>query len=266
MSNDTLSITFDTYPNVTGSKTIISSSYSIYVLDCNDDDAAEPDYEYVSIPGRNGDLTLWNKRYKNKMITYKCLCTQNAMTNVPAFYEAILASPGYVRLEDTLHSTYFKRGVFEGAAAPGYADGGKTARFDLTFNCKPQKWLLSGEEEISITSSGVNITNPTNFPAYPLLMFKGYGSVYITEYYNTAHTHLYTFSITDSGITPSTQNKQIRYDSDIFDAWEVYSGDNFNQYVTSLSSKMQLTVGKTRFTTSSSSTLKISLIPRWWTL
>lgn len=254
MSNDTLKV-----GNVTLSGNFI-------VLDCNDDDAPEPDYEAISVPGRSGDLHLWNDRWKNKMITYHCMCRANARTAVPALLTQLLSQYGYQRITDSLHTTYYKMGEYVGATTPIYSDGGQTARFDLTFDCKPQKWLLSGETEISITSSGVSITNPTNYPAYPLLIFKGYGTVKITEYYSTAHSHHYEFNITDSGITPSTQNKEIRYDSDIFDAWEVYSGANFNQYVSSLSEKMKLTEGKTKVINESSSNLKISLIPRWWTL
>jgi hypothetical protein len=69
------------------SDTLTVGSYTlpgIIVLDCNDDDAPEPDYEAISVPGRSGDLHIWNERWKNKLITYHCMCRANARTAVPA--------------------------------------------------------------------------------------------------------------------------------------------------------------------------------------
>lgn len=172
MSNDTLTIKFSAYPGTNGSRIIQSSTYHVYVLDNNDNDAPEPDYEFVSVPGRTGDLTFWNGRYKNKQITYKCICDNNARTNVPSFFSALLAQPGQARLEDTLNTTYFKKGIYIGNTAPRFSDGGKRATFDITFNCQPQKWLFAGETETNCTAGTYTFANPSSFPSYPLFRIQ----------------------------------------------------------------------------------------------
>ena len=72
MSNDTLTIKFDSYPYGAGSsnaKTIITSTYGIYVLDCNDDDAPEPDYE----PKSSGCIYLYvSDNFLNFSIVFAC--------------------------------------------------------------------------------------------------------------------------------------------------------------------------------------------------
>ena len=200
---------------------------TMFVLDCNDDDAPEPDYEAVSVPGRSGDLHFWNGRWKNKQITYHCVCTANARTAVPALLTQLLAQCGYQRITDTLHTDYYKMGEYVGATTPVYSDGGQTARFDLTFDCKPQKWLISGDAEITITSA-TTITNPTPFPAYPLLKLNGIGTVTL-NHVNSSPAVSYTIKSTRSVYYGAT----FSFDCDLMDGWPTaYPTINDNAYIT----------------------------------
>lgn len=259
--SDTLSIKFDTYPDGTYPQgvTFNSADYNIYVLDNNDDDVAEPDYEYVSIPGRDGDLTLWNGKYKNKMITYTCYCSQNAKTNIPAFMSAILASPTVARIEDTIHSDYFKQGTVVGGNSPVYSDGGATARFELTFNCKPQKWLKSGEQEVEITgtsiSSATRLTNPTVYPAIPLLEITGYGTCQLS-YPN------YKLTI-DSGAGSNV----ILHDCDTNHTYRIGTNASLNSYATVVLPALWADrKGFAYLSAYRASTMTLKIIPRWWKL
>lgn len=65
--------------------------------------------------------------------------------------------------------------VFKNAIALEH-EGLLTGEFDVTFDCKPQRWLTSGETAVAVTSGGT-ITNPTLFDAEPLLAVEGYGEV-----------------------------------------------------------------------------------------
>lgn len=267
MSNDTLTIKFDSYPYGAGSsntKTITTSTYGIYVLDCNDDDAPEPDYEFVSVPGRNGDLTLWNGKYKNKMITYECLCTNNARTNVPAFFNDILAATGPARLEDTFHTDYFKKGVFVGNTPPGYTDGGKCARFSITFNCQPQKWLFSGENEIVLSTSTTNHNIPTRFPFRPLLKMQGYGSVT----FNGGDVIIRVLSPADSGTEVGSAN-YLMFDAETNYAYKSNTKESLNSHVALYKYSTTRRAYEMQFQgavlqTSRQSTITASVIPRWW--
>ena len=248
----------------------VTLSGNLVVLDCNDDDAPEPDYEAISVPGRSGDLHIWNERWKNKLITYHCMCRANARTAVPALLTQLLSQYGYQRITDSLHTTYYKMGEYVGATTPVYSDGGQTARFDLTFDCKPQKWLISGDTE-TVYSAQVTLTNPTRFPAYPTIgMYKNStaeGSVTIT------HTNTYTLTNTYA-YSSSTTHSMVVYDCGTEDAYSRYvtgstSAPNpRNNYITrtGASGKIYLQANGTTTISFSGSISKVYITPRWYTL
>lgn len=249
---------------------IVIGDSNVYVLDCNDDDAPEPDYESISIPGRSGDLHIWNNRWKNKRITYHCVCRANAQTVIPAILAQLLAQRGYQRIEDTFHTEYYKMGEYVGATAPVYKVGKDAARFDLTFDCKPQKWLKSGDNEQTL-SSGVILTNPTGFPAYPLFKIQGYGGIrFRTNYISTTkYTSIGEIKVTDAGIAIGATNYLV-FDCDINDAYDSVSNANYNNYAYFdrywvEDNRAHLSAGKTRLYMDSS-TMTVIMIPRWWTL
>lgn len=210
-----------------GGVVVGGANTNIYVLDCNDDDAPEPDYEAVSIPGRSGDLHIWNERWKNKQVTYRCVCMKNASTVIPALITQLLAQYGYQRITDTLHDDYYKLGEFVGATNINYAMGRDAARFNLTFDCKPQKWLISGDTAITITSA-TTITNPTPFPAYPLLKLNGRGTVTL-NHVNSSPAVSYTIKST----RPVYSGATFSFDCDLMDGWPTaYPTINDNGYIT----------------------------------
>lgn len=131
-------------------------------------DAAERDVEMVSIPGRSGDLIVDNGRYKNIPVSYPA----SISTDFPGRAEGIRAwlgsKIGYCRLEDDYDPDHFRLGRFQGPLrfTPGFLN--RTAECTLTFDCKPQRFLKSGERSIPVTN-GMVLQNPTGFPALPLI-------------------------------------------------------------------------------------------------
>ena len=57
----------------------------------------------------------------------------------------------------------------------------RAGEFALKFDCKPQRYLVSGENPIVLTS-GALITNPTLFYSKPLIKVVGNGTVKIEPY------------------------------------------------------------------------------------
>ena len=55
------------------------------------------------------------------------------------------------------------------------------ANFDIVFNCKPQRWLTSGEQALTVADGGI-VTNPTPYDASPLLMVEGDGNIGFNGY------------------------------------------------------------------------------------
>lgn len=239
---------------------------TMFVLDCNDDDAPEPDYEVISVPGRSGDLHIWNERWKNKLITYQCMCTDNARTAVPALLTQLLAQYGYQRITDTLHTDYYKMGEYVGATTPVYSDGGKTARFDLTFDCKPQKWLLSGDSYQALTSgSTTTLTSPSTHKAYPIIRVEGSGQIRIQ---NTTSTPYLDFTLTSSGYADpaSVVLWDYYFDCELMDATKSETGvSNQNSHIT-LGSTEQICLGPGNNRITVASTLRAEIKPRWYKL
>lgn len=159
-----------------------SADYGIYIGGEGVFNAPERDVEMVSIPGRNGSFALDKGRFENITVTYSAfnfepdLATFKA--NLDAFRNALCAQEGYQRLTDTFHTDEYRMATFISGLDIKPIDYNTAAKFDIVFDCKPQRFLTSGETKRSV-SSGSSITNPTLFPASPLIECKGHGNIYI---------------------------------------------------------------------------------------
>ena len=131
----------------------------------------QPDITRIAVPGRNGDLIQLGNRYQNLDITYHCGIVKNLRTNFDAFNAALLASPGYHRLEDSYHPEYYRMAVFESALDPDVKQRGIVGEVDIEFNCKPHLFLKTGEIEQTMTVDSV-IYNPTPYTASPSIRFS----------------------------------------------------------------------------------------------
>ena len=131
----------------------------------------QPDVKRIEVPGRNGDLIQLGNRYQNLDITYHCGIVKDLKVNFDAFNAALLANPGYHRLEDSYHPEYYRMAVFESALEPDVKKRGIVGEVDIKFNCKPQLFLKTGEVELKVDNGGI-IYNPTPYTAYPIIRFS----------------------------------------------------------------------------------------------
>ena len=65
-----------------------SKDYGVYISGLNTFGGAERDVEVISVPGRNGDLTVDNGKYKNIHVTYPAFIYDKFDMNVSAFKES----------------------------------------------------------------------------------------------------------------------------------------------------------------------------------
>jgi len=201
---------------------VSSADYGIYVLDVNDADMPRRDYTTVSVPGRNRDLHYDNGRYDNIDRVYKCFAVSmpmfgNTDDSISAFVGRIMRLKGYQRIECGLHSDFYVKGECRGEMQPVFSDGRGTAQFDLTFDCDSRKYLISGEQEITLTTGNQTITNPGTQDSYPLFVLTGNGSI-----------DLYG----EHAITVSGNPGTLVIDCELMDAYEQMAHTNYNQYVT----------------------------------
>ena len=155
-----------------------SRNYGVYVTDVEVFGAPVRNVEMIQIPGRNGAYALDNGFYENIQVTYKCAigCESQADFNagISAFRNMLASRIGYKRLEDEINTDEYRMACFHGGISVPTLNK-DTATFDVVFDCKPQRFLKSGENEVSIGTSRT-LANPTLYQAHPLLSFTASGA------------------------------------------------------------------------------------------
>lgn len=207
-------------------------------------DAPARDRTIVTIPGRSGDLILDNGRYKNVNVKYPAFFTGDFKANAADARAWLLAPTAYARLEDTYHTDEFRLAIFSGGLEFEPTAWNAHAETELTFNAKPQRFLKSGETAVSV-SNGDTITNPTDFPALPLITITGTGNGSISVGGTT---------VTLTGLTGG-----IVIDSDLQDAY--YGGLSANDLMSGVFPV--LAPGANGIAISGSITA-VTITPRWW--
>lgn len=230
-----------------------SSTYNLWINGGGVFNSAEPDLEYISIPGRNGDLIYNNNRYHNIEISYSPVyCPSNFKENLKNFISAIRALKGYQMLFDDYHTGEFRMASFAEAINVRYIDWENDAgEFDLVFNCKPQIYLNSGNMVYTYSSSPITLTNPTLCIARPRICVYGAGTVTVGSM---------SFTIT----TASSSGTCV--DSEMQDCYAGMNGSaNLNQNVEIGDYFPTLSAGNTTITFGDGISM-IQIEPRWWRL
>lgn len=209
----------------------------------------EKDCETTSIPGRFGDLIVEKGSWKNVDRTYKLAidAREDLYSEVASLVAQWLhTASGYARLEDSYEPDYFRMAVYTGSINISniYNQAGA---FDAKFNCKPQRFLKSGEKSYSYTSGGV-LRNPTMFSSEPIIKLTGYGSGYV--------------KIGNYEFNTKNMVSSLTMDCDLEDA---YNGQkNCNSQII-LDEFPRLDPGENEIIFSGGVT-SVEITPRWWTL
>lgn len=208
------------------------------------------DYEMIHIPGRNGDLAVDSGAYQNVSRSYQIAFGDvrkdfTEMANAVA--EWLHSASGYVRLEDTYEPEYYRMAIFQDEIEIENVLC-HAGRATVSFNCKPQRFLKSGEEAICL--SGVSsLRNPTGFSSLPRITVHGTGEGRLT---------VGAYSVSLLNIRGS-----IVLDSEIQDA---FLGDaNRNLDVALHSGFPKLDPGECAIAWSGGISY-VEVLPRWWTL
>lgn len=242
-----------------------STGFGIYISGRGVYDSPEPDLEYVTIPGRSGDLIYDNNRFHNIEITYPCYIRNGFgpaygfIGNFKNFQAYLYSQNGYHKLEDDYLPDHFRMASVQKNISLSDIDWVYNAgSFDLTFNCKPQLYLKSGDQEYDFTE--VWGYNPTQFPSSPLIKLTGYGQ------FSLSYPNRPAYAGYASTITVAQHNlSYIMIDCELMDCYGP-NGENANQYVTFTGhTPIVLMPGSVSGTRSSSFTA-VKIKPRWWTV
>lgn len=182
---------------------ISSKAYGVYITQEAAYNAPERDVDVYEIAGRNGAYVLDNGRFRNITVTYKCGIALDSETDfasaIRLFRNALASQAGkYVRLTDEYNPNEFRQAAFLGGIEVEMADK-RAGEFTVSFDCKPQRFLTSGEASATVTSGGT-VTNPTLFESRPLLQVWGYGNIVIGgETINIQNTPIGQITVGSSG-------------------------------------------------------------------
>lgn len=225
-----------------------SRDYGIYISGSEVFNAPAKGYEMQEVPGRSGDLILDNGRYENIELTYPAFAYAQFAIAMREWLSFLLSRNGYCKLADTYHPDEYRLAAFVGPVTVEPTDNLRAGRFDMTFACKPQRFLMSGDDVQTFSASGT-IENPTLFPAKPLIQVTGSGAVTIGG-----------VTLTISGAPVST----VTIDCERMDAYA--GGANMNRYVKSNTNTFpEIPPGESAITLGAG-VASVAITPRWWRL
>lgn len=162
---------------------LVAAQYNVIVLEPPKRPVPVRDVERVEVPGRSGDLVFDRGRYRNVMVDYKCVIVPDGGRSmrdaVTAFANAFASAAGYQPLTDTFDSTHFTMArVSEEIDVESIVE--RAGRFTITFDSKPQRYLLSGQDTYIFNTSGDEVYNDTRQAALPLITVLGSGAGVLT--------------------------------------------------------------------------------------
>ena len=115
---------------------------------------ATPRVTVTSIPGRSGDLHMWDGSYSNVTGTAKCfaLNANEVAELLPGIAEFLCGGTmGYRRLETEEEPDIYRMARVENLPETEIRVR-RLAPFNISFDCMPQKFFKSGEWPITVAS------------------------------------------------------------------------------------------------------------------
>lgn len=156
--------------------TISSKSKGLRILNSFHHLTAKKSYEFITIDGRDGDLTIDNNRLEPMVINFpvKIYRNDDIDKTVKEIAEWLYKPQGYTRLEFTGISGYYYEALFIGQLNV-LEELRKRGSSVISFKIKPLKRSFSGDIKIEITN-GQTILNTEILSSKPILYLTGLGA------------------------------------------------------------------------------------------
>lgn len=222
-----------------------SYEYGLCVTGVNIYGAPSRIVEKIHVPYRNGDLLIDTGTYNNIIVSYTVgLVTVGETRNIADW---LLNTSGYKTLKDTYNSAEYRLGAYYGDLTYQMTMLYRYGSATISFDCKPQRYLTSGDTATTLTNGSTTLTNPTNYESKPILEIQGNGTTTVNGY-----------SIT---VTDNASNTLI-IDCD---RMQCYRGTtNMNGSVTLTNGWPVLKSGNNTITLGTVTSIKVT--PKWWQL
>lgn len=109
-----------------------------------------------SVPGRNGDLVIDEGTFDNVLITYPVFEKSTFPTKFDEIVNYLASLEGYQKIECSNDPQHYRLGRFVVPQNPTAKRLNRDGYWQLSFDCKPQRWLLSGEEDTEIDANPID--------------------------------------------------------------------------------------------------------------
>ena len=224
-----------------------SADFGVWVSGGGTINAPARDVQSVSVPGRNGDLTIDNGRFVNIPVAYPAFVSNRFQPRIDEFRGWLCSQIGYQRLEDTYHPDEYRLGVYKSGLSVSPTARNLAGSFTLEFDCKPQRFLKKGALPITFTAAGT-IRNRTLYEARPLI-----------RCYGTSGT------VTINGVKISVTGLSAYVDLDC-DLMEAYEGSTSRNGTTTLENGKFPVLAPGDNAVAFTGFTSVVITPRWWTI
>jgi len=128
-----------------------SSDFGVWASELSLMESPAKKVEIIEVAGRNGDIIIEDGSYENVDLKFKdCFIINDFAKNFSRLKAYLYRQKGYKRLETPWLPDEYRLAEFDGDISPTIRVWEGFGKFDITFNCKPQRFLKSGEEPITI--------------------------------------------------------------------------------------------------------------------
>lgn len=131
-----------------------SRDYGVYISGQGTFSAPQKAYTFYNVPGRNGAILGNEHRLENIEVSYEAFIYTDFDNNIAKFRTFLLSLNGYVKLIDSYHPDEYRYAVYTGPFNPEVTKMNDAGSFVITFNCKPQRYLISGDTTMSWVNGG----------------------------------------------------------------------------------------------------------------
>lgn len=242
----------------------------------------EKEVTKYEIAGRNGEIVVDHGTFKNVNVEYDIsvlVKDGDYNSRLHAIASWLYSPSGYARLEDSYDSECYRMARMSSNTSFEnlFNQAGKAT---LTFDCKPQRFLKKGEEQIEYndTDSTTTLINPSFFSSKPLLKICNIGQASTAGTISVVGINGYNFlgdRIMDAvnllpypivDVIVDFENKRAYY-RDVTD-YSKHTSLSAQHTNTLFARDIALDKGENKiyFKKPSSSNSFIKLTPRWWML
>lgn len=211
-------------------------------------------FKKYQIPGRNGDLVVSQNRFDNVTIPFNCFIRKDFEKNFSNLMDYLNSFDSYQRLETSTEPEIYREAVFHSPVSPETGFFNNSGKFTLEFDCKPQEFYKSGENEIFVEAGTTKaIQNPTYKKAKPLLVVT---TASVSQ--SAISVNLETIVISEATPTP------LYIDCETMDCYTIGQNGkaiNRNDKVEMPLNFIYLYPGVNQISTDN---LDLKVIPRWW--